>query len=86
MLVIVCGGFDERRVAMHMDFGWEIDVVQWLSGGGALGSIKVFGEEASRNGSVGFGLVHMRTSARESFGAGTYLAMVAIDGSMVAMW
>ncbi|KAK9913737.1 hypothetical protein M0R45_037546 [Rubus argutus] len=67
-LSLVCGGFDRRKVAMLMGFAWENDVVDWLGGGGVLGLIRVVGEEVGRDGSVGFDLVHIKTSATESFG------------------
>lgn len=47
-LVLVCGGFDRQRAAMQIGFGWEIDVGDWLGGGGALGGIKVVGERLAR--------------------------------------
>ena len=57
-----------------------------MGGGGALGRIRVVGVKAGRGGSVEFGLVQIRTSVAENFGAGTYSATVAIVGSIAAMW
>lgn len=90
-LVLVCGGFDGRRAKGGYADGFNLGgrlrwPGDWLGCGGALGWIRVVGEEAGRGGSVEFGLVQIRTSAWESVGAGTYPAAVAIDGSMAAMW